>query len=62
MSPAVTERRWTPDDVATYLGVPVETLYAWRKKGIGPRAARIGRHLRWNPDDVRAWFAEQLSS
>jgi excisionase family DNA binding protein len=48
---------WTVDDTATYLGVPVETLYAWRKKRTGPPAARVGKHLRYDPDTVRAWFA-----
>ncbi len=61
MSPATTERRWSIEDVAIYLDVPIETLYAWRKKGYGPRAARIGKHLRYDPNIVRAWFAEQLS-
>jgi len=60
MSPAITERRWTPDDVAAYLEVPIETLYAWRKKGYGPKAARVGKHLRYDPDAVRAWFQAQL--
>jgi predicted DNA-binding transcriptional regulator AlpA len=50
---------WTPEDVASFLGVPVATLYQWRSRGIGPRARRIGRHLRYDPDDVRAWFNAQ---
>ncbi|WP_229069006.1 helix-turn-helix domain-containing protein [Actinoplanes sp. DH11] len=51
--------RWTVSDVAVYLGVPVETLYTWRKRHYGPPAARIGRHLRYDPDTVRAWFHDQ---
>jgi DNA-binding transcriptional MerR regulator len=61
MSPHVIERRWTPDDVSEYLGVPVETLYTWRKRKYGPKAARCGKHLRYNPADVIAWFNAQLS-
>jgi predicted DNA-binding transcriptional regulator AlpA len=53
---ATQERMWTPDDVSAYLQVPVQTLYQWRRKGIGPQARRVGKHLRWNPDAVRAWF------
>lgn len=49
----------TVDDVSTYLGVPVQTLYTWRKRRIGPPAGRVGRHLRYDPDVVRAWFADQ---
>ena len=48
----VKDRRWTPEDVSAYLGVPVQTLYQWRYLGIGPKACRVGRHLRYDPDDV----------
>ena len=51
------ERTWTPEDVSAYLGVPVQTLYQWRRKGFGPQARRVGKHLRWDPAAVRAWFA-----
>ncbi|XTZ16141.1 helix-turn-helix domain-containing protein [Micromonospora echinospora] len=50
---------WTVEDVSVYLGVPVQTLYTWRKRRIGPPAGRVGRHLRYDPDVVRAWFAGQ---
>jgi excisionase family DNA binding protein len=50
------ERLWSVEEVSGYLGVPVETLYTWRKKGCGPRAGRVGRHLKYDPADVRAWF------
>ncbi|MFJ9756031.1 helix-turn-helix domain-containing protein [Streptomyces sp. NPDC101149] len=48
-------RYLTPMDVADLLDVPVETVYQWRRKGTGPRGFRVGRHLRFDPDDVRAW-------
>ncbi|MFI6782324.1 helix-turn-helix domain-containing protein [Micromonospora sp. NPDC050276] len=47
---------WTVEDVSTYLGVPVATLYQWRYRRIGPRASRVGRHLRYDPADVRDWL------
>jgi excisionase family DNA binding protein len=53
-------RTWTTDDVSVFLGVPVATLYQWRHKGIGPKSRRVGRHVRYNPEDVRAWFEEQV--
>ena len=56
MSTTADESLWTVDQVAEYLQVPVETLYAWRKKRTGPPAGRVGKHLRYDPDDVRAWF------
>jgi predicted DNA-binding transcriptional regulator AlpA len=63
MAPAVIDprkdRTWTPEDVSDFLGVPVATLYQWRHKGCGPKSRRIGKHIRYKPDDVRTWFEEQ---
>ena len=52
-------RLWTVQDVSTYLGIPVMTLYHWRRTGYGPRGTRVGRHLRYRPEEVRAWFENQ---
>lgn len=60
MSSVVTACLWTVEDVSTYLGVPVETLYTWRKRSYGPPAARVGKYLRYDPDAVRAWFQAQI--
>jgi predicted DNA-binding transcriptional regulator AlpA len=38
----------------------VETVYQWRRKRTGPRGFRVGRHLRFDPDDVRAWVESQI--
>lgn len=51
------EKLMSVEDVADYLGVPVNTLYQWRHKGTGPDAFRIGRHLRYDPAVVREWLA-----
>lgn len=51
------ERRWGPEDVAAYLDVSVRTIYSWRCSGYGPRGRRVGRYVRYDPDEVRAWFA-----
>ena len=54
---------WTIEDVSTYLGVPVKTLYGWRLKKVGPAAVRIGKHLRYDPDVVVDWVkSRQLAS
>lgn len=45
-----------PHELASYLGVPVKTLYQWRYKGLGPPGLRIGRHVRYRPEDVEAWL------
>lgn len=45
----------TPEEVATYLGVPVATLYQWRHRGKGPKSRRIGRHVRYDWRDVESY-------
>ena len=42
--------------VSQYLKIPVKTLYRWRCQGYGPKARRLGKHLRYDPHDVRTWF------
>ena len=53
-------RYLTPVDLADLLGVPLETVYQWRRKGTGPRGFRVGRHLRYDPEAVRRWVADQM--
>ena len=55
--PAVTPL-WSASDTAYFLGVPVKTLYQWKWLGQGPPVRKVGRHLRYNPDEVRRWFSE----
>lgn len=53
------QRLLTAEQVAEYLGVPVTTLYQWRYTGHGPRAYKVGRHLRYKPTDVERWLEQQ---
>ncbi|MEU6160751.1 helix-turn-helix domain-containing protein [Streptomyces sp. NPDC047130] len=53
-------RYLTPMDLADLVGVPLETVYQWRRKGTGPRGFRVGRHLRFDPEDVRLWVASLM--
>ena len=46
-------------ELASYLGLPVSTVYDWRVHGKGPVAYRFGKHLKFAVSDVRAWVAEQ---
>jgi predicted DNA-binding transcriptional regulator AlpA len=60
-SRALPSRYLTPDDLVEMFELPsVETVYQWRRKRTGPRGFRVGRHLRFDPDDVRAWVDSQL--
>lgn len=52
------EDLWGADRVATYLGVPKQTLYGWRHSGKGPKGFRVGKHLRWRPHTVVEWTLE----
>ncbi|MEV6800504.1 helix-turn-helix domain-containing protein [Micromonospora rifamycinica] len=58
---ATPERLWSVNDVSAFLGIPVGTLYQWRHRRIGPRASRVGRHLRYDPADVRAWLNQKAA-
>jgi excisionase family DNA binding protein len=51
------ERLLKAEDVADLLQVPVGTLYRWRYSRTGPRAMKVGRHLRYLRSDVEAWLA-----
>jgi len=53
-------RYLTPEDLVEMFELPsVETVYQWRRKRTGPRGFRVGRHLRFDPVDVRAWVDYQ---
>ncbi len=49
------DRLWGVKDVADYLGIPVQTIYQWRTRGYGPPGVRMGKHVRFDPNEVRAW-------
>jgi predicted DNA-binding transcriptional regulator AlpA len=55
------EKLMSIEDVAEFVGVPVNTLYQWRRKGTGPTAFRVGRFLRYDPVNVREWLAEHTA-
>ena len=39
-----TDERWLSiGEVSERFGMPVQTLYDWRRRGYGPRAVRLGR-------------------
>ncbi|MFE4717055.1 helix-turn-helix domain-containing protein [Streptomyces sp. NPDC056453] len=53
------DRYLTPDDIAEMFEVPKETVYQWRKKRTGPPGFRVGKHIRYDPADVRAYVTER---
>lgn len=46
---------WGMKEVADFLGVPINTLYQWRTRNYGPPGKRIGKYVRFVPDQVKAW-------
>ncbi len=57
-----TERRTLTDvEVAVRLGVSRFTVRAWRLKGTGPRFLKMGRAVRYRPEDVRDFEERALT-
>lgn len=51
---------WDTAKVASLCGVSEATVRYWRHVRTGPPSARLGRHVRYRPDEVRAWIAQQF--
>jgi excisionase family DNA binding protein len=47
-------------DVSLKLGVPRATLANWRSAGKGPPFVKVGRHVRYRPEDVDQWVERQV--
>jgi len=56
-----TDTLLTVQEVSALTQVPVGTFYGYRTKGGGPRALKVGRHLRYRREDVERWLDEQSS-
>lgn len=48
----------TSAQLAHRFHVSVETVRWWRKQRTGPRAIKLGRHVRYRESDVQVWLAE----
>lgn len=51
----------TPQELADRLNVPLNTVRKWRSIRTGPPVLKVGRHLRYRPEDVQAWLNEQTA-
>lgn len=49
-------------EVARILSLPVNTVYDYAARGIGPASFKIGRHRRWDRRDVFAWIETQKAA
>jgi predicted DNA-binding transcriptional regulator AlpA len=50
------------EQVADRLTVSVGCIRAWRSRGEGPPAIRVGAALRWDPAEVDAWLDTRRES
>ena len=50
-------------EVAALLQLPEKSLYSQRSRGEAPGAlgVRVGRHVRFRPEDLEAWLDAQQS-
>jgi hypothetical protein len=48
----------TPEQVAVKLGLPIETIVAWRAQGHGPPWVRVGDEIRYSEADLTRWLGE----
>lgn len=55
---AMPEKLMTNEELAELLDMPLGTVRRWPSEGTGPKSIRIGRRVRWRPEDVRAWLDE----
>jgi excisionase family DNA binding protein len=62
LRPGLPDRYLTPEDIASLFAVPIETVYAWRKRRTGPPGFRVGRHVRYDPTAVHTWAAQQAAN
>jgi hypothetical protein len=51
----------TPERLAYLLGVQVETLAMWRRRGTGPEWYRIGRQIRYSEAAAVEWLQAQAA-
>lgn len=59
---APAEQWLTPKEICAQLQIPEQTFYQWRAKNVGPKAYRIGRHLRISRTDFAAWLSLHAES
>ena len=51
---------WNERECADYLGKAVATLQKDRVRGNGPPFAKVGRLVRYRPEDVKGWVSQHV--
>jgi predicted DNA-binding transcriptional regulator AlpA len=55
----VRDRLWTTKQLIGYLGATPHLIRTLYEAGGGPPSYRVGRFVRWDPIEVRAWLRAQ---
>jgi excisionase family DNA binding protein len=50
----------TTRELADYLGIPVQTVYAWAARGTGPERVKVGRYTRYRMSSIDVWLNAQV--
>lgn len=50
----------TEGDLANMLGIRLQTLWDWRRKGSAPLHTKLGRDTYYRTEDVRGWIAANV--
>jgi excisionase family DNA binding protein len=50
----------SPQQLADQYGVSLDTVYDWNKTGSGPNYIRVGKHVRYRPQDIAKWEDSRL--
>jgi hypothetical protein len=53
------EARFTTDEVARLLNVPLHTIHKWHQEGTGPPGYEMHKESHYRRSDVVRWLAEQ---
>lgn len=51
---------YTPETLASYLGVSIATIDSWTESGYGPPAVTLGNLVRYSHEDVELWLLRQI--
>ena len=57
---AAVDKHLSPAELAERYGIPLETIYAWNRKGVGPAYMRVGRYVRYREVDVITWEKSRI--
>lgn len=48
------------EEAAERLGIATQTLRNWRSRDYGPKSARIGKAVKYRPEDIDAWIRNEF--